>query len=113
MQALEVGDKSLMNFRVSDKVKRSFDTLCKYNGSNMTNELIRLMRSYIDQEGIKIIQEQHNADEIKKLTSRHIKAAQKSKMDNDWYDDSKKSSKQSQRHGEWIKGDDMTWRQGG
>ena len=113
MQAVEIGDKCLMNFRVSDKVKKSFDTVCKYNGSNMTNELIRLMRSYIRHEGTKIIQEQDNVEEITKLIPRHTKSAQKSTIENEWYDDSQKSINDAQTFGEWILGDDKTWRQGG
>ena len=110
MQAMEVSKTRLMNFRVMESLRKSFDTVCKYNGSNMTNELNRLIRTYIAQEGSRIIQEQSNVEELLSLIPQPKKHTQKSMVKNDWYDDSVKSTNTSQRHGEWILGDDKTWR---
>ena len=113
MQALEVSETRLMNFRVSDEVRSSFGTICRYNGSNMTNELIRLMRTYIAREGTKILQEQHNGDQVSKLIPRHSKTARKSMVVDDWYDDTENHNMSGERRGDWILDDDKTWRQKG
>jgi len=110
MQTLELGEKRLMNFRVSDKVKTSFHKVCRYNGSNMTNELIRLMRTYIDHEGTKILQEQHNVEEILNLIPKHINPSRKTTSNDYWYEDKETTDIPPHRHGEWILGNDKTWR---
>ena len=110
MQAVEVGKTRLMNFRVMENLRKSFDKVCRYNGSNMTNELNRLMRSYIDREGRRIIQEQNNVEDILSLIPQPNKHTRQSMVKDDWYDEASNPSNHSHRRGEWVLGDDKTWR---
>ena len=60
MEAVDLGEARLVNFRVPNQIKSSFDTVCRINGSTITSELLRMMHTYIRDETPKIEQMVHN-----------------------------------------------------
>ena len=102
MEALATGEVRLMNFRVSDHIRNSFDTACRYNGSNMTSELTRMMRLYVTQEANRAEQNYHENMTLEKAAPRHRTTARKTATIDDWYDGSKKTNPPTQRHGEYL-----------
>ena len=50
--------RKLVNFRVSQTLIESFDSVCRFNASNRTQILIELMKSYVDDE-FPVMEHQH------------------------------------------------------
>ena len=50
--------RKLVNFRVSQALMESFDSVCRFNARNRTQILIELMKSYVDDE-FPIMEHQH------------------------------------------------------
>ena len=50
-------EKSLVNFRVTNELRKTFDTVCKYQSMTKTQILVSLMKRHIDEVYPKIEKE--------------------------------------------------------
>lgn len=50
--------RKLVNFRVSQTLIESFDSVCRFNASNRTQILSELIKTYVDEE-FPIMEHQH------------------------------------------------------
>jgi hypothetical protein len=50
-------EKSLVNFRVPNELRKTFDTVCKYQSMTKTQILVSLMKRHIDEVYPKIEKE--------------------------------------------------------
>jgi hypothetical protein len=63
---------TLMNFNIPNQIKDDFKTVCTFNQSTMTSEIVRFINSYISQEGIRLKQYQQTSNEINELKQRKL-----------------------------------------
>ena len=63
---------TLMNFNIPNQIKDDFHTVCKFNQSTMTSEIVRFINTYISQEGIRLKQYQQTSNEINELKQRKL-----------------------------------------
>jgi len=78
---------TLMNFNIPNQIKNDFHTVCKFNQSTMTSEIVRFINNYISQESTRLKQYQVSSKELnelkqKKLTPTHI--PQRTSSQNTW-----------------------------
>ena len=57
--------KDMVNFRVNKELKDSFKDICRLGNNNMSYVIIRFMKEYINNEGLKIKNEMKNINEIR------------------------------------------------
>ena len=63
-------DDVLMNFRIPTDLKDNFSTVCRVNRTTMTFELIWLVKSYLDDERVKLETSLRNRDQLKALVDK-------------------------------------------
>ena len=63
---------TLMNFNIPNQIKDDFHTVCKFNQSTMTSEIVRFINTYISQEGSRLKQYQQTSNEINELKQRKL-----------------------------------------
>ncbi len=61
---------TLMNFNIPDQIKQDFHTVCKFNQTSMTSELVRFINNYISQENTRLKQYQVSSKELNELKQR-------------------------------------------
>ncbi len=57
----------LMNFRIPSDLKDDFNFICRIKHTAMTTELLRLIRSYINEEANKQLKHQATIEDLKQL----------------------------------------------
>ena len=63
-------EKSLVNFRVPNELRKTFDTVCKYQSMTKTQILVSLMKRHIDEVYPKIEKEVSHHKNIMKIFHR-------------------------------------------
>ena len=63
---------TLMNFNIPNQIKDDFKTVCTFNQSTMTSEIVRFINTYISQEGSRLKQYQQTSNEINELRQRKL-----------------------------------------
>ena len=63
---------TLMNFNIPNQIKDDFKTVCTFNQSTMTSEIVRFINTYISQEGSRLKQYQQTSNEINELKQRKL-----------------------------------------
>jgi len=63
---------TLMNFNIPNQIKDDFHTVCKFNQTSMTSEIVRFINTYISQEGSRLKQYQQTSNEINELKQRKL-----------------------------------------
>ena len=63
---------TLMNFNIPNQIKDDFKTVCTFNQSNMTSEIVRFINNYISQESIRLKQYQVSSKELNELKQRKL-----------------------------------------
>ena len=61
-----------MNFNIPNQIKDDFKTVCTFNQSNMTSEIVRFINNYISQESIRLKQYQVSSKELNELKQRKL-----------------------------------------
>jgi hypothetical protein len=61
---------TLMNFNIPNQIKQDFHTVCKFNQTSMTSELVRFINNYISQENTRLKQYQVSSKELNELKQR-------------------------------------------
>lgn len=62
--------KDIVNFRVNKEIKDNFKDVCRLSNSCMSYEIIKFMKNYISNEGVRIKDELRKMGEVETLTSR-------------------------------------------
>lgn len=65
-------EKSLVNFRVPNELRETFDTVCRYQSMTKTQILVSLMKRHIDEVYPKIEKEVSHHKNIMKIFHRTI-----------------------------------------
>ena len=90
---------TLVNFRVEEDLKETFDGLCRFNHSNRTMTLIGLMRRYITEMSPQIEEFNKSKSTIKKT----LKDTHRSGDTNYRYQSTSKTEQPLERWGDLIK----------
>jgi len=62
----------MMTMNIPNHIKDDFKTVCTFNQSTMTSEIVRFINTYISQEGIRLKQYQQTSNEINELKQRKL-----------------------------------------
>jgi hypothetical protein len=65
-------DTTLMNFNIPNQIKQDFHTVCKFNQTSMTSELVRFINNYISQENTRLKQYQVSSRELNELKQKKL-----------------------------------------
>ena len=63
---------TMMTMNIPNQIKDDFKTVCTFNQSTMTSEIVRFINTYISQEGIRLKQYQQTSNEINELKQRKL-----------------------------------------
>ena len=63
---------TMMTMNIPNHIKDDFKTVCTFNQSTMTSEIVRFINTYISQEGIRLKQYQQTSNEINELKQRKL-----------------------------------------
>ena len=63
---------TLMNFNIPNQIKHDFHTVCKFNQTSMTSELVRFINKYISEESTRLKQYQVSSRELNELKQRKL-----------------------------------------
>ncbi len=63
---------TLMNFNIPNQIKHDFHTVCKFNQTSMTSELVRFINKYISEESSRLKQYQISSRELNELKQRKL-----------------------------------------
>ena len=63
---------TMMTMNIPNHIKDDFKTVCTFNQSTMTSEIVRFINNYISQEHIKLKQYQISSKEINELKQRKL-----------------------------------------
>ena len=63
---------TMMTMNIPNKIKDDFKTVCTFNQSTMTSEIVRFINNYISQEHIKLKQYQISSKELNELKQRKL-----------------------------------------
>ena len=63
---------TMMTMNIPNKIKDDFKTVCTFNQSTMTSEIVRFINTYISQEGNRLKQYQQTSNEINELKQRKL-----------------------------------------
>ena len=63
---------TLMNFNIPNQIKHDFHTVCKFNQTSMTSELVRFINKYISEESTRLKQYQISSRELNELKQRKL-----------------------------------------
>ena len=63
---------TLMNFNIPNQIKHDFHTVCKFNQTSMTSELVRFINKYISEENTRLRQYQISSRELNELKERKL-----------------------------------------
>ena len=58
---------TLINFNIPNQIKHDFHTVCKFNHTSMTSELVRFINKYISEESSRLKQYQISSRELNEL----------------------------------------------
>ena len=74
---------TMMTMNIPNQIKDDFKTVCTFNQSTMTSEIVRFINTYISQEGNRLKQYQQTSNEINELKQR--KLTTKPPIPNFWF----------------------------
>ena len=60
----------LINFRIPTDLKHDFSSVCRVNHTTMTSELIRFVKSYLDDERVKFETNLKNRHRLRELMNK-------------------------------------------
>ena len=63
---------TMMTMNIPNQIKDDFKTVCTFNQSTMTSEIVRFINTYISQEGSRLKQYQQTSNEINELKQRKL-----------------------------------------
>ncbi len=63
---------TMMTMNIPNQIKDDFKTVCTFNQSTMTSEIVRFINNYISQEHIKLKQYQISSKELNELKQRKL-----------------------------------------
>jgi hypothetical protein len=63
---------TMMTMNIPNQIKDDFKTVCTFNQSTMTSEIVRFINTYISQEGNRLKQYQQTSNEINELKQRKL-----------------------------------------
>ena len=63
---------TLMNFNIPNQIKDDFHTVCKFNQTSMTSELVRFIKNYISSENTRFKSYQMTSKELNELKQRKL-----------------------------------------
>ena len=63
---------TLMNFNIPNQIKDDFHTVCKFNQTSMTSELVRFINNYISSENTRFKSYQMTSKELNELKQRKL-----------------------------------------
>ena len=63
---------TMMTMNIPNQIKEDFKTVCMFNQSTMTSEVVRFINHYISQEGSRLKQYQQTSKEINELKQRKL-----------------------------------------
>ena len=63
---------TMMTMNIPNHIKDDFKTVCTFNQSTMTSEIVRFINTYISQEGSRLKQYQQTSNEINELKQRKL-----------------------------------------
>ena len=63
---------TLMNFNIPNQIKHDFHTVCKFNQTSMTSELVRFINKYISEESTRLKKYQVSSRELNELKQRKL-----------------------------------------
>jgi hypothetical protein len=63
---------TMMTMNIPNQIKDDFKTVCTFNQSTMTSEIVRFINTYISQEGSRLKQYQQTSKEINELKQRKL-----------------------------------------
>ena len=63
---------TMMTMNIPNQIKDDFKTVCTFNQSTMTSEIVRFINTYISQEGSRLKQYQQTSNEINELRQRKL-----------------------------------------
>jgi hypothetical protein len=63
---------TLMNFNIPNQIKNDFKTVCTFNQSTMTSEIVRFINSYITSESVRLKSYQVSSKELNELKQRKL-----------------------------------------
>ena len=63
---------TMMTMNIPNQIKNDFKTVCTFNQSTMTSEIVRFINTYISQEGSRLKQYQQTSNEINELKQRKL-----------------------------------------
>ena len=89
----------LVNFRIDNELKETFDDVCKFNHSNRTTTLIGLIRRYVSEMANQI--EEFNKSKIS--VQKHLKERRRSELFENRYDAPTETQNSFERWGNLIK----------
>ena len=63
---------TMMTMNIPNQIKDDFKTVCTFNKSTMTSEVVRFINNYISQESSRLKQYQQTSKEINELKQRKL-----------------------------------------
>mgnify|MGYP004001652351 CR=1 FL=1 len=63
---------TMMTMNIPNQIKDDFKTVCTFNQSTMTSEVVRFINNYISQESSRLKQYQQTSKEINELKQRKL-----------------------------------------
>ena len=63
---------TLMNFNIPNQIKDDFKTVCTFNQSTMTSELVRFINNYISSENTRFKSYHMTSKELNELKQRKL-----------------------------------------
>jgi len=102
MENLQIEQRILINFRVPETLKNTFDLLCRYEAKNRTTALLTLMRDYVSDKGPKIQRQISETTSIGDVLSDLVKPAQKSTKNGLWGNQSENFDESVHTHGNLV-----------
>lgn len=63
---------TMMTMNIPNQIKDDFKTVCTFNQSTMTSEIVRFINNYISQESTRLKQYQVSSKELNELKHRKL-----------------------------------------